>query len=193
MVEYASRQLFQDPRMRRTIRCLLVLLACCSFSPETAIVAESETTSLADYLDSLVRRGLRIIYSSDLVGPENVLLRDPAPADPTARLPEVLRPFGLKVVDEPSGSLLIVRDESVQEKPAPQAPATPTPLPEIIVTSSLHRLRYAESGSHTYLERELATRIPAAAEEAVRLTNRLRSATIASSSRPVTAQSSGTG
>ncbi|MGB5337069.1 MAG: TonB-dependent receptor [Woeseiaceae bacterium] len=159
--------------MRRTTRCLLVLLACCSFSTEAATAARSETTLLADYLDSLVRQGLRIIYSSDLVDPEDALLTDPDPADPIASLKEALRPFGLKVVDGPSGSLLIVRDESVVRTPAPERHETPTPLPEIIVTSSLHRLQYAGSGSHTYLERELATRIPAAAEEAVRLTNRL--------------------
>lgn len=42
-----------------------------------------------------------------------------------------------------------------------------------MVTSSLRRLQYMATGSHTYLDKELTTRIPAAAEEAVRLTNRL--------------------
>ena len=46
-------------------------------------------------------------------------------------------------------------------------------IPEIVVTSSLHRLDYSPPLTHTYLDRELATRIPNTAEEAVRLTNRL--------------------
>ncbi len=159
--------------MQRITRCLLVLLACCSFQADAAEVANQKGLPLAEYLDSLARQGLRIIYSSDLVGGDEVLLQEPDPTDPRASLAEVLRPYGLKAIDGPSGSLLIVRDTSAASMPAEETPAAAKLLPEIIVTSSLHRLQYVESGSHTYLERELATRIPAAAEEVVRLTNRL--------------------
>ena len=130
-------------------------------------------SSLADYLDSLTQQGLRIIYSSDLVSPDQVLLQEPDPSDPKSSLAELLRPYGLKAVDGPSGSLLIIHEASSATVPAEAKPAMVKPLPEIIVTSSLHRLQYLGSGSHSYLERELSTRIPAAAEEAVRLTNRL--------------------
>ena len=47
------------------------------------------------------------------------------------------------------------------------------PIPEIVVTSSLHRLQYSRAVVRTRLDRELATRIPTVAEEAVRLTDRL--------------------
>ena len=133
----------------------------------------SKGSTLSDYLESLLTDGLRIIYSSDLISPDQVLLEEPDPADPRASLARVLKPYGLRVVDGPSGSLLVVRDETAASQQEPEQAATPVPLPEIIVTSSLHRLQYVESGSHSYLERELSTRIPAAAEEAVRLTNRL--------------------
>ena len=159
--------------MRDVRRCLIVLLACCSVNAAHAQAPDLKGTPLADYLDSLGAQGLRIIYSSDLVNDAQVLLNEPDSSDPKASLSGVLRPYGLTVVDGPSGSLLVVRDRSAPKEPESGATPETTPLPEIIVTSSLHRLQYVESGSHTYLERELSTRIPAAAEEAVRLTNRL--------------------
>ena len=152
---------------------MIVLLACCSVNAAHAQAPDLKGTSLADYLDSLGAQGLRIIYSSDLVNDAQVLLNEPDSSDPKASLSGVLRPYGLTVVDGPSGSLLVVRDRSAPKEPESGATPETTPLPEIIVTSSLHRLQYVESGSHTYLERELSTRIPSAAEEAVRLTNRL--------------------
>lgn len=67
-------------------------------------------SSLADYLDSLTQQGLRIIYSSDLVSPDQMLLQEPDPSDPKSILAELLRTYGLKAVDGPSGSLLIIRE-----------------------------------------------------------------------------------
>ena len=130
-------------------------------------------TRLDAYLESLASGGLRIIFSSDLVNADQVLLEEPDTSDPKSSLERILQPYALKVIDGPSGSLLVVRDESRAKTSEPVKRVEKTPLPEIVVTSSLHRLRYVESGSHTYLERELSTRMPAAAEEAVRLTNRL--------------------
>lgn len=159
--------------MRVVTRCLIVCLACCSLNAALAESPLLKDTPLDAYLDALSADGLRIIYSSDLVSADLVLLEEPDPHDPKSSLARILRPYALKVVDGPAGSLLVVRDESAaRTTEAARSPET-TPLPEIIVTSSLHRLQYAESRTHTYLERELATRIPAAAEEAVRLTNRL--------------------
>ena len=159
--------------MRDVARCLIALLACYSVNAAHAQAPNLKGTPLPDYLDSLGAEGLRIIYSSDLVSADQVLLNEPDSSNPKASLAGLLRPYGLTVIDGPSGSLLVIRDESAAKEPASGAPFKTTPLPEIIVTSSLHRLQYVESGSHTYLERELSTRIPAAAEEAVRLTNRL--------------------
>ncbi len=159
--------------MRALARCLVALAACFSLAAAFAESPVLKGTPLADYLDALTRQGMRIIYSSDLVSADQMLSLEPDPANPQSTLAALLRPYGLKAVDGPSGSLLIVRDESAPAVPAEVSPTVVKPLPEIIVTSSLHQLRYAESGSHTYLERELSTRIPAAAEEAVRLTNRL--------------------
>lgn len=159
--------------MRQVTRCLIAFVACCSLQAASADTPALQGTPLADYLESLSARGLRILYSSNLVSADQVLLEEPDPSDPESSLANLLRPYGLTIIDGPSGSLLIVRDDSQGEDAGLVSATKSTPLPEIIVTSSLHRLEYVGSGSHTYLQRELATRIPAAAEEAVRLTNRL--------------------
>jgi outer membrane receptor protein involved in Fe transport len=46
-------------------------------------------------------------------------------------------------------------------------------LEEIIVTTGLHRLQYQQPGEHTYLDREMTSRMPDLGDEAVRVTDRL--------------------
>ena len=159
--------------MRTATRRLFAIAACCCLYPCIILADTQVGTRLDEYLESLRASGVRVIYSSDLVSDTLVLTKEPDADDPVASLARILAPHGLAVVDGPSGSLLVVRGEQAPEPGSGMQPAQPTPLPEITVTASLHRLQYAESGSHTYLDRELATRIPSAAEEAVRLTNRL--------------------
>jgi outer membrane receptor protein involved in Fe transport len=71
----------------------------------------AETTwagkSLRNYVESLKKDGLRVIYSSDLVLEEYVVVREPDQADPVAALKAALSPYGLTIVDGPAGSLLI--------------------------------------------------------------------------------------
>jgi len=131
--------------------------------------------SLAAYLDMLNDQGVRVIYTSDLVTADLRLAEEPDSGDPAGGLAEVLRPFGLTARAGPAGSLLVVRLEAPAEEPrtAPGTLPKEVAIPEIVVSSSLHRLDYATPATHTYLDRELATRIPTTADEAVRLTNRL--------------------
>ena len=128
---------------------------------------------VTELLDSLIDQGQRILYSSDVVTSEMLVVEEPDLTDPYAGLTSVLAANGLTVNKGPSETWLIqvMQTPVSQENEAPivVAPA----LPEIVVTSSLHRLAYTKTGSQTYLDRELATRIPAAAEEAVRITSRL--------------------
>ena len=139
--------------------------------------------SLADFLDSLSADGLKIIYSSDLVTDDMVLGAPPRDAEPLDRLREALARFGLEAKPGPVGSLLVVPGPATPAPPAatgtphsgietPPAPAE-EPIPEVIVSSSRHRLQYSRPVVRTRLDRELATRIPTVAEEAVRLTDRL--------------------
>jgi len=153
--------------------CLLVFASCLqAFAAEAA---KWQGAPLKDLLDELNEQGIQIIYSSALVGTDLAISAEPDLADPIVGLRSVLQPFGLALADGPGGSWLVVR----QEPPPVAEPEDATGdqeevlLPEVIVTSSLHRLAYVHGGTHTYLDREFASRTPAAAEEAVRMTNRL--------------------
>lgn len=142
--------------------------------PILAVAADGwKGQKLADYLDSLNEQGQRIIFSSDLVTGDMQLDEEPDAGEPTAGLDELLQPFGLTTAPGPANSLLIVELES----PATISPAAPANLrdiaiPEIVVTSSLHRLEYSSPTTHSYLDRDLVTRIPTL-DEAIRVTDRL--------------------
>ena len=130
---------------------------------------------LTDLLEELSAQGLQIIYSSALVGSELLLVAEPDLSDPVVGLKAALQPFGLTLVDGPGESWLVIRLEAapISEPAAEAARIDEVALPEIIVTSSLHRLAYAHATSHVSVDRELINRTPAAAEEAVRMTARL--------------------
>ena len=150
-------------------RCLLLLAVLSS----AAMAAGWQGRPLVELLDSLNEQGQRIIYSSDVVTDELVVRAEPDLTDPVAALELELAAHGLELKRGPGGVWLVGKlRETVVRGDAPK-PAIDVPLPEIVVTSSLHRLEYAKAGTHTYLDRQLATRIPAAAEEAVRITSRL--------------------
>ena len=150
---------------------IFLIIGCCP-----AVFADDEPVSgtrLADFLESLNTGGQRILFSSDLVSDDFLISGEPIEGDLQPGLENLLEPFGLTVRKGPTGSLLVIRSDVVAPVKAQTPQAAELPLPEIVVTSSLQRLQYTQPGNQTYLDRELATRIPAAAEEALRLPNRL--------------------
>ena len=159
----------------RSFRYCLLLSVLAGLVPSLAVTAaEPGGQSLAVYLDSINSRGQRVIFSSDLVT-DGMQLDAGAPSMPTqAELQQILKPFGLTAKTGPSNSWLIVRSPAAGNSTSPvEKPRESTPIPEIIVTSSLHRLDYAHPSTHTYVDRELVTRMPILADDAARLTNRL--------------------
>lgn len=160
-------------------RIAAVLFLACS------AVAAAETWQgkpLREYLEALGAAGLRIIYSTDLVRDSYRVRAEPRSTSPEGALREVLEPFGLRVEHGPGDSLLITKVPAApQPKPERRAPDVvtgepkpgPEPLPEIIVTSSHYDIRYQPAGSHTFLDRELTTRLPLLGDEAVRVIARL--------------------
>ena len=150
--------------------CLLIAICLPGIALATSLWQGRPVTDLLDGLNS---QGHRIIYSSDVVTGELLIIDEPDLSDPIDGLASVLEKHELVIVEGPGGTLL------VQIKPSPAVihetavASVDVPLPEIVVTSSLHRLQYTQTGSQTYLDRELATRIPAAAEEVARITTRL--------------------
>jgi hypothetical protein len=158
--------------MRSATSCLAALALAAVFRLAVADTAW-EGRKLSDYLDFLNSQGSRVIYTSDLVANHMLLSREPAGDASADGLADLLHAFGLTVTAGPADSLLVVRLPSEVEAASRPAAPEDVAIPEIIVTSSLHRLDYSPPLTHTYLDRELATRIPTTADEAVRLTNRL--------------------
>ena len=130
---------------------------------------------VSELLHSLNSQCYQIIFSSDVVTADLLIRNEPNLDDPLKGVRALLGESGLTLEKGPADTWLVrigsrpaVSESTIVE---PEKPA----LPEIVVTSSLQRLNYKKTGTQTYLDRELATRVPAAAEEAVRITNRLPS------------------
>jgi outer membrane receptor protein involved in Fe transport len=155
------------------LRNCWVLIFFCSAGFALAATGAWQGRSVVELLQSMAEQGHRIIYSSDVVTDDLLIFDEPDLDDPVSGLASVLEAHELDLSEGPGGTWLI------RERPEPNIADATEPerfeasLPEIIVTSSLHRLEYSQSGTQTYLDRELSTRIPAAAEEAVRITTRL--------------------
>jgi outer membrane receptor protein involved in Fe transport len=64
---------------------------------------------LVDVLNDLRARGLKLIFSSDLVRPDMVVEDEPPVAAPRQILGRLLAPFGLEARDGPAGTVLVVR------------------------------------------------------------------------------------
>ncbi|HNP37188.1 MAG TPA: TonB-dependent receptor [Woeseiaceae bacterium] len=130
---------------------------------------------LADYLDYLNQHGLKVIYTSALVPDDVLLVGTPVAVVNLETLTILLQPYGLAAKPGPAGSLLVVRGRSGETTAATNEAAAieEIPIPEVVVSASLHRLQYSSASTYSYLDRELSARVPAAGEEAVRITNRL--------------------
>src|SRR5687767_2051712 len=95
---------------------------------------------LTDVLRELQSRGLKIVFTSQLVRPEMKVEVEPASGDPRRILDEVLAPHGLKAEERVGGTLVVVA--APKAPPAPPAAEEPEPLPmpyihdEIVVRSS---------------------------------------------------------
>lgn len=154
---------------------LLLAAAFCfiTLSPSLAAETESGQVLLSDYLESLIAKGARIIYSSDLVTDDMVVKPDSASGDPIPHLSSMLEPFDLSVSPGPSGSILIVALPQSAEPRQTSQPVIDNPILEIVVTSSLRQINSNTPSVHTYLDSEFAARVPVTGDEVVRLAQRL--------------------
>ncbi|NQV86394.1 MAG: TonB-dependent receptor, partial [Woeseiaceae bacterium] len=167
-LHYYSRMHF----LRRSV-WLLVLTSLPQLIFAAADVWQGRQVS--ELLLDLSNQGYQIIFSSDVVTDKLLVQSEPDLSEPLLGLRTVLEAHGLALEMGPAGTWLVRKNLAPQASEPVLVEPEPPALPEIVVTSSLHRLAYKHTGTQTYLDRDLATRIPAAAEEAVRITNRLPS------------------
>lgn len=159
---------------RRRRPALLFLALTCLSQAGFAESVSWQGRYVVDLVDYFGQQGFQIIYSSDTLTDDLIIADEPDSVDSLDDLAAVLQPHGLALVDGPAGRWLVVRNDAQDSSSqAAVAQATVVPLPEIVVTSSLHKLHYLRGVSHTELDRELTVRTPAATEEAVRITNRV--------------------
>src|SRR5918993_1779829 len=82
---------------------------------------------LTDVLRELQSRGLKIVFTSQLVRSEMRVEAEPVSGDPRRILDEILAPHGLKAEERVGGTLVVV---AAPEAPsAPPAAEEPEPLP----------------------------------------------------------------
>lgn len=152
--------------------CGLLAIKILAAAPVTPGVA------LADYLNSLSAAGLRIIYSDDMVTDDLLVTVEVGDESPVAALRAVLRPHGMLLVPGPGGNWLVIADPDARAVAAAARVSAPTAnaadiLPEIIVSSSVYKVRYQSPGSHTFLDRDFASELPDVGEESLRAIDRL--------------------
>ena len=109
-----------------------------------AISAALAGMPLSSAVADLERRGLAVLYSSDLVRPWMKVAAEPTASDPASVLVEILRPHGLAARPGPGGLLLVVRQPRVAQarpvRPGSGPAETAASLEEVVVTTSRYRL-----------------------------------------------------
>ncbi len=158
------------------MRCLprfawVPVLACCL----NICVADAawQGRPVSEYLENLIGEGHQIIFSSDVVTDQLLIQREPESGDPIAALRAVLEAHALLLERGPANTWLVQQGDTALPIEPVARPAPDVSLPEIVVTSSLHRLQYVQTQTQSYLDREMTTRVPTTGDEVVRITARL--------------------
>jgi outer membrane cobalamin receptor len=119
-------------RRKASVAAILSLLGAAA----PALASGFADLSLEQALDELQARGLSILYSSDLVKPDMRVMREASGGTAREILEELVVPHGIRVMEGPSGTLLLTRSTLPTGTIAPsQTPA----VTEVVVTAS----RYA--------------------------------------------------
>ena len=153
----------------------LAVATALGFAP--AHSAELTGASLSSAVAELERRGLAVLYSSDLVRPWMKVATEPVSKDPRAILEEIVEPHGLATRPGPDGLLLIVRQpHRARSASTPHADIAHTvsaaSLEEVIVTTSRYRLD-SLPGMPIVLEAAELELLPDLGDDPLRATARL--------------------
>lgn len=135
---------------------------------------------LAEALRELQARGLRLIYSDDVVTSDMIVRAEPRATQPRKILDELLREHALRVRDGPRSTLLIVGDERPRRESATaEMTAMPVTLEEIVVTPSRFTILREEAESRQFLSREEVRRVPHLSDDLFRAIGRIPGTTSA--------------
>jgi outer membrane cobalamin receptor len=124
-------------------------------------------------LRDLESKGLRIVYSEDVVTRDMVVTSEPRSTEPRAILDELLREHRLMATRGPRGTLLIVRmkEEAPAQKAA--APMMPKTLAEIVVTPSRFELLGSGTEARQFLSRDEVRTTPHISDDFYRAIRRI--------------------
>lgn len=163
---------------RGALACAIYLTA---FSQASA--GDFEQLSLDQALEILETRGLRILYSSDLVQPWMRVQSEPVATDARSILNEIVAPYALQAVDGPNGALLLVRAtppttsvDSVGDaarRAADLVEAPTPPLEEVIVSASQYRFLREHTVSLTSIAAADLQLLPDIGDDPMRAMTRL--------------------
>ncbi|MFT7288180.1 MAG: hypothetical protein ACI87W_002295 [Halieaceae bacterium] len=169
------------PRLARWSVFLLLL--------GTPLTLAQSNMALSDYIDEANRRGYNIIYSSEMVGPELIISREPGIPVTLGELRQLLRRSGLQLEEIAQGSYLVAPvSESNEAGAADEALLEPPQRPvleEIIVSSSRYRWFGPASAPDLSMSGEKLSRRAVVGNDPVRVLNQLPgSASVGVSARP---------
>jgi len=127
---------------------------------------------LAAALRDLESKGLRLVYSEDVVTRDMVVTSEPRATEPRAILDELLREHRLVATRGPRGTLLIVRmkEEAPDRKASMPMPKT---LAEIVVTPSRFELLGSGTEARQFLSREEVRSVPHISDDFYRAIQRI--------------------
>ncbi|HJQ38437.1 MAG TPA: TonB-dependent receptor [Thermoanaerobaculia bacterium] len=125
---------------------------------------------LVEALRDLESKGLRLVYSEDVVTRDMVVKSEPRATEPRRVLDELLREHGLTTENGPRGTLLIVKAKAQPQAPEPLMPKT---LAQIVVTPSRFELLGEEPEQRQFLSREDVRRVPHISDDFYRAIRRI--------------------
>ena len=127
---------------------------------------------LIEALQDLQSRGLRLIYSSDVVRPEMLIEVEPPGGQPRRLLEALLAPHGLGVLEGPGGILLVVRKATVRAGgppgAAPDLKGIPAIAERVVVTPDRDPSTTGRPDSGRIIDGDEIRRIPGIGDDAQR-------------------------
>ena len=156
----AVRELrFQSGGRRRIRRGLAAVFCLVALTAEARYAGRPVVEALHD----LEAKGLRLIYSNDVVRPDMIVRTEPRATEPRHILDELLREQHLRATDGPHGSILIVRDRdrsAARTTAVDPRTSMPVAIDQITVTPSRFTIYASQPERRQFLSREEVRSVP---------------------------------